>query len=145
MPRYLIVAHRTLGGARLMEHVKALRAAGPCRFHLLVPVEHPMGAWSDGEVQATARRALQAGLDRFNEERIIADGEIGDANPVYAVGVVLRREGKDAFDGIILSTLPPGPSRWLHLDVLSRMRKEYPDIEIEHLVSEEHLPAHAAV
>lgn len=145
MPRYLIVAHRTLGGARLMEHVKALRAGGPCRFHLLVPIEHPMGAWSDGEVEAAARRALQAGLDRFNDERIIADGEIGDANPVYAVGVVLRREGKDAFDGIVLSTLPPGPSRWLHLDVPSRMRKEYPDLPIELLVSEEHIPAHVAV
>jgi len=143
MPRYLIVAHRTLGGAHLMEHVKALRAAGPCRFHLLVPVEHPMGAWSDGEVQAAARRTLQAGLDAFHEERIIADGEIGDPNPVYAVGVVLRREGEDAFDGIILSTLPAGPSRWLHLDVPSRMRKEFPDIEITHLVAEERHPANA--
>jgi len=145
MPRYLIVAHRTLGGARLMEHVKALRAAGPCRFHLLVPVEHPMGPWSDGQVQAVARRNLQAGLDRFHEERIIADGEIGDANPVYAVGVVLRREGPEAFDGIILSTLPPGPSRWLHLDVPNRMRKAYPDLPIAHLVATEHLPAHATV
>jgi hypothetical protein len=143
MPRYLIVAHRTLGGAHLMEHVKALRAGGPCRFHLLVPVEHPMGAWSDGEVQARAKRTLQAGLDRFNDERIIADGEIGDANPVYAVGVVLRREGPGAFDGIILSTLPAGPSRWLHLDVPSRMRKEYPDVEITHVVAEERAPIHA--
>jgi hypothetical protein len=140
MPRYLVVAHRTVGGPHLMEHVRALRDAGPCRFHLLVPVEHPMGAWSDGQVQAAARRALQEGLDRFHDERIIADGEVGDANPVYAVGVVLRREGEGAFDGIILSTLPPGPSRWLHLDVPSRMRKEFPDLEITHLVAQE---AHA--
>jgi len=145
MPRYLIVAHRTVGGTHLMEHVKALRAAGPCRFHLLVPVEHPMGAWSDGGVQAQARRALQLGLDRFHEERIIADGEIGDANPVYATGVVLRREGPGAFDGIILSTLPPGPSRWLHLDVPSRMRKEFPDLPLTHLVVRERVPAHAGV
>ena len=142
MPRYLIVAHRTLGGPHLMEHVHALRDAGPCRFHLLVPVEHPMGAWSDGQVQAAAKRTLQEGLDRFHDERIIADGEIGDANPVYAAGVVIRREGEGAFTGILLSTLPAGPSRWLHLDVPSRMRKEFPDLEVIHLVAE---PAEAHV
>ena len=140
MPRHLIVAHRTLGGPHLMEHVRALRDAGPCRFHLLVPVEHPMGSWSDGQVSAAAKRTLQEGLDAFHDERIIADGEIGDANPVYAAGVVIRREGEDAFDSIILSTLPAGPSRWLHLDVPSRMRKEYPNIEVVHLVAED---AHA--
>ncbi|MFZ6003905.1 MAG: hypothetical protein ACOYXM_08230 [Actinomycetota bacterium] len=142
MPRYLIVAHRTLGGPHMMEHVRSLREAGPCRFHLLVPVEHPMGAWSDGQVQAAAKRTLQEGLDRFHDERIIADGEIGDANPIYAAGVVIRREGPDAFTGIILSTLPPGPSRWLHLDVPSRMRKAFPKIEVTHLVAE---PEHARV
>jgi hypothetical protein len=143
MRRYLIVAHRTLGGQHLIEHVQALRAEDDaCRFHLLVPVEHPMGAWSDGQVAAAAKRALQEGLDRFHDERIIADGEIGDANPVYAAGVVIRREGDDAFTGIILSTLPAGPSRWLHLDVPSRMRKAFPRLEITHLVAEaEH--AHA--
>ena len=80
--------------------------------------------WTDGEVIATARRKLQEGLDRFHDEGIIADGEIGDANPVYAVSTVIRREGPGAFTGIVLSTLPPGPSRWLHLDVPSRMRRE---------------------
>lgn len=133
-PRYLIVAHKTLVGDHLIDHVKGLRAQGPCRFHLLVPVEHPMGAFSEGQCQAAARRALQAGLDRFHDERIIADGEIGDANPVYATGVVMRREGPGAFTGIILSTLPPGPSRWLHFDVPSRMGREFPDMEIVHLV-----------
>lgn len=136
MPRHLIVAHRTLGGPHLMEHVRSLRAAGPCRFHLLVPVEHPMGAWSDGQVAATARRTLDEGLERFRAEGIIAEGEIGDANPVYAAGVVIRREGPGAFDSIILSTLPAGPSRWLHLDVPTRMRKEFPDLEVTHLVAE---------
>lgn len=140
MPRYLIIAHRTMGGPHLMEHVRRLREAGPCRFHLLVPVEHPMGAWNDGMVKAAARKALQAGLDRFHEDDIIADGEIGDANPVYAAGVVLRREGDGAFDGIVLSTLPAGPSRWLHLDVPSRMRKAFPKIDVVHLEAE---PAHA--
>lgn len=120
-----------------MDHVRALRAQGPCRFHLLVPVEHPMGTWSDGQVRAAARRALQVGLDLFHDNDVIADGEVGDANPVYAAGVVLRREGRGAFQGIIVSTLPTGPSRWLRLDVPSRLRKEFPELEVVHLVGEE--------
>ena len=137
MRRYLIVAHRTLGGDHLLEHVRSLRAEGPCRFMLLVPVEHPSDhMWTEGEVNAAARRKLQEGLDRFHQEGIIADGEIGDANPVYAVSTVIRREGQGAFTGIILSTLPPGPSRWLHWDVPSRMRKEHQGLPITHLVAD---------
>ena len=94
MRRYLIVAHKTLGGDHLIEHVRSLREEGPCRFLLLVPVEHPSDhMWTEGEVTAAARRKLQEGLDRFHDEGIIADGEIGDANPVYAVSTVVRREG----------------------------------------------------
>ena len=142
MRRYLVVAHKTLGGDHLLEHVRSLREEGPCRFMLLVPVEHPSGhAWTEGEVNAAARRKLQEGLDRFHEEGIVADGDIGDANPVYAVSTMIRREGPDAFTGIILSTLPPGPSRWLHWDVPSRMRREHPELPITHLVAER-VPAH---
>ena len=137
MRRYLVVAHKTLGGDHLLEHVRSLRDEGPCRFMLLVPVEHPSDhAWTEGEVNATARRKLEDGLERFRGEGIVADGEIGDANPVYAVSTVIRREGPDAFTGIILSTLPPGPSRWLHWDVPSRMRREHPELPMTHLVAE---------
>jgi GABA permease len=140
--RYLVVAHKTLGGDHLIEHMRSLREDGPCRFLLLVPVEHPSDhPWTEGEVTAAARRKLDEGLVRFNGEGIIADGEVGDANPVYAVSTVIRREGPDSFTGIILSTLPPGPSRWLHWDVPSRMRREHPDMPITHLVATR-VPAH---
>lgn len=141
MSRYLVVAHRTLGGDHLMDHLRSLREAGPCRFHLLVPEYHPGNhVWSEEEVTMEARRRLHDGLEQLQEQGIIADGEIGDANPVYAIGTVLRREGPGAFDGIVLSTLPPGPSRWLNLDVPSRVKKEYPRIALTHVVGE---PAHS--
>jgi hypothetical protein len=141
MRRYLVVAHRTLGGRHLLEHLEELRAQGPCRFHLLVPEEHPSDhVWSEAEVRAAAHRRLQEGLDRLHDIGIIADGEVGDANPVYAIGVVLRREGPEAFTGLVLSTLPVGISRWVKLDVPSRVRKEYPYLPMVHLVAE-HEPA----
>src|SRR5262245_17780059 len=141
MRRYLIVAHRTLGGAHLLEEVHRLREADPyCTFHLIVPEYHPTNrTWTDHEVQKAAKATLDEMLERLAEMRIGATGEVGDSNPIYAVGSVLRRQGDDTFAGIILSTLPKGISRWWLLDVPRRMANEYPNIPVTHLVAEESL------
>jgi hypothetical protein len=133
MRRYLIVAHRTLGGAALLDRLRTHAEEGPCRFHLLVPVTHPADhIWTEGEVRAAARRRLEVGLDGLHKLGFEATGEIGDVNPVYAVGLLLRRG--EAFDGVIVSTLPPGMSRWLKLDVPTRLARET-DLEVEVVVS----------
>ena len=133
MRRYLIVAHRTLGGADLLDRLRGHVEAGPCRFHLLVPVTHPADhVWTEGEVRSAAQRRLDVGLDALRKLGLEATGEIGDVNPVYAVGVLLRRG--ERFDGLIVSTLPPGMSRWLKLDVPTRLARET-DLEVEVVVS----------
>jgi hypothetical protein len=133
MRRYLIVAHRTLGGADLLDRLRRHVEDGPCRFHLLVPVTHPADhVWTEGEVRAAAQQRLDAGLDSLRKLGLDATGEIGDVNPVYAVGVLLRRG--ERFDGLIVSTLPPGMSRWLKLDVPTRLARET-DLEVEVVVS----------
>ena len=38
MRQVLVVANRTVGGAELADVITARHAAGPCQFHLLVPV-----------------------------------------------------------------------------------------------------------
>ena len=141
MRRYLVVAHRTLGGAHLVEELHRLRDADPyCTFHLIVPEYHPTSrGWDDHEVHAAAVRTLDEMLERLAEMRIGATGEVGDSNPVYAVGATLRREGRDAFAGIIISTLPKGVSRWWLLDVPQRMANEYPHLKVTHLVADEAL------
>lgn len=136
MRRYLVVAHRTLGGSHLLAHLERLRAEGPCRFTLLVPVEHPNHMWTEGEVTAAAGARLQDGLARLSAAGIVADGEVGDASPVYAVGAILRREGEDAFDEVIVSTLPETISRWVRMDVPRRIQREHPRLRLVHLVAE---------
>lgn len=138
MRRYLIVAHQTLGGAHLMDHVHQLRVDDPyCRFHVVVPVRHPHGhAWTDGEVKAEARDRLEEMLSRLASVGVGATGEVGDVNPVYAVGTAVRREGLDSFSGIIVSTLPKATSRWWWSDVPHRIAKAY-DLPVTHLVAEE--------
>jgi hypothetical protein len=139
MRRYLVVAHRTLGGPHLVDELHHRRDADPyCTFHLIVPEYHPATrTWNEHEVHLTAARTLDEMLARLAEMRIGATGEVGDSNPVYAVGATLRREGKDAFAGIIISTLPKGISRWWLLDVPRRMANEYPHIPVTHLVADE--------
>jgi hypothetical protein len=136
MRTYLVVAHRTLVGPLLVEHVSSLGPPEECRLHLVVPVRHPSDhAWSDGEVEAAARARLEEGLAAFGELGFEVTGEVGDANPVYAVTTALRRTSLRP-DGIIVSTLPAGVSRWLHLDVVSRLRREV-DLPMAHVEARE--------
>jgi hypothetical protein len=140
MRRYIVVAHKTLGGARLLKHLHELREEDPyCSFHLVVPEFHPMSGWDEHSVRVAAQATLDEMLERLAAMMIGATGEIGDANPVYAVGTVLRREGIDAFSGIILSTLPKRISMWLKIDVPKRMASTYTQLPVTHLVAEESL------
>lgn len=133
MRRYLVVAHKTLGGQHLLNEVQRRMAEGPCEFHLLVPCQHPHDHnWTDHEIEQQATRALETGLARFREAGAEATGEVGDPNPVYAIDGVLRQQH---FDEIILSTLPVGVSRWLKVDVPSRIRRQF-NLPLTHLIAE---------
>ncbi len=134
MRTYLVVAHRTLVEDHLLDHVRTLCNTEVCRFHLVVPVTHPRTAWSDGEVTGVAERKLEEGLAAFRNAGAEADGEVGDANPVYAVATALRANPDEDWAGIIVSTLPPGVSRWLGLDVVSRITREF-DLPVTHLTA----------
>jgi hypothetical protein len=130
----LIVANRTLTGAHLVAEALARAESGPCRFHVVVPAS-PSGAarsvWTEGQAHAQARRRLDHALERLRAAGIEATGEIGDESPVLAVGDVLRRE---PFDEIIVSTLPPGMSRWLRLDLPKRLERVY-RLPVTHVVA----------
>src|SRR5205823_4433581 len=93
---------------------------GPCEFHILVPAAHPRGAWSEGSVRAMAMERVAEGIAHFGEHGVTCQGHVGDVNPVRAVNDLMAHEG---FDEIILSTLPAGPSRWVHEDVPARIRR----------------------
>lgn len=136
MRRILVVAHRTLGGEHLLEEVRRRMKAGDCSVHLVVPMHHPMGAFSEASCLADAEQALAEGCRRVRAldptGSIDVTGEVGDANPVYAVQCVRNRG--ESFDEIIVSTLPAGLSRWLHADVPSRLTKAFPGIPVFHVL-----------
>lgn len=136
MRRIVVVAHQTLGGAHLLEEVRRRMKSGDCQVHLVVPIHHPMGTFSEASCVAEAERVLAEGARRIREldptGSIDVTGEVGDANPVYAVECVRNRG--EAIDEIIVSTLPPGPSHWIRGDVPKRIAKAFPDVPVVHVL-----------
>jgi hypothetical protein len=134
MRRYLVVANQTLGGSHLIDKVRETIAAGPCTFHVLVPATAPghFATWTEGEALAVAQERLDTALTRFKELGAEAAGEVGDPDPLQAIADALRER---PFDEIILSTLPPGASRWLRQDLPHRVERSF-SVPVTHVVAE---------
>jgi hypothetical protein len=131
--RYLIVANQTLGAEQLSLKVRECQEAGPCTFHLLVPATPPHDhlTWVEGEAATIAHGRLDLALVWFRELGVDVDGTIGDPNPLLAIGDALR--GAE-FDHIILSTLPARISRWLKMDLPSRVEAAF-GLPVSHIIS----------
>jgi GABA permease len=138
MRRYLVVANQTLGGEPLMREIRKRRGSEPSSFHVLVPAtpvsEH--GTWTEGKARAVATERLEHMLASLRSEGVPASGQVGDANPLFAIDDVLRNH---EIDEIIISTLPPGISRWLRQDLVHRVTRRF-DRPVTHVVT---APAHA--
>ena len=119
----LLIANRTADTDRLREAVRERAAQGTTRFHLLVPaVPSGLHRVVDPEVagQDEAHARLAAALPRLSEAAgFKIEGEVGDADPMAAVQDTL---GRESFEEIVISTLPRRVSRWLHLDLPSKIK-----------------------
>ena len=125
MPKeILLVANKTAGGSGLKDHVRQLIKEGDCHFTLLVPASPPNehATWTDEEAIAYARERCTEAVKTFAAMGADIEGRIGDMNPYEAIGDVLREKHIDL---VVLSTLPPGISKWLHRDLPARIQKNY--------------------
>ena len=135
MGRYLIVANQTLADEQLMDEVRRLCAKGACTFHVVVPATHARdhAFHTEGASHALAEKRLEASLERFRGLGAEADGEVGDASPFLAVRDCLLADG--SYDGVILSTLEPGVSKWLKQDLPHRLERTF-GIPVTHLTGQ---------
>ena len=135
MRRCLIVANQTLTGPDLVAEVLARAASEPYEFHLLVPASHHYsghGSWNEGAAIRHVCNRLSDALEVFADAGVSVTGEVGDENPVLAIGDVLNRE---RFDEVIVSTLPPGASRWLRRDLPHRIERRY-GVRVSHVMAQ---------
>jgi hypothetical protein len=129
--RYLVVANQTLGGDHLLSLLREL-SQQPSSFHVLVPATPPRDhLWTEAEARKIARRRLDDALERFRSVGVEATGEVGDERPLQAIDDVLQREDVDE---IVLSTFPPGMSRWLRLDLPHRVTATY-GLPVRHVIA----------
>ena len=133
MRRYLVVGNQTLRSARLLRELSTLTASGPCSFHLVVPAANPHvhAFWTQGEAHSVAAERLDEAIAHLAEHGIRATGHVGDANPIDAVtDSLLQAE----FDEVIVSTLPPGLSRWIHQDLPRRLERRVA-LPVRHVIT----------
>jgi hypothetical protein len=120
--RVLVVAHRTAATPALLDAVRERAARGPATFALLVPnVAHGLHRVVDAEDQNAdhANAVLEIALPLLEEAAgAPVEGMVGDPEPLSAVHDALNLRG---FDEIIISTLPARMSRWLRLDLPSKV------------------------
>jgi hypothetical protein len=120
--RVLVVAHKTAATQPLLDAVRERAARGPCRFTLLVPNSaHGLHKVVDAEDQGAgeAHGVLDQALPKLREAAgAPVDGIVGDPDPMAAVHDAINLRG---FDEIIISTLSPRLSRWLKLDLPSKV------------------------
>lgn len=140
MRRYLLIANQTLGGEKLYRQIALRLAEQPCEFHVVVPMTEPEAesAWVPAdpafgvpvprpdvsEALDEARRRSEHRLERMlstiEEAGGTATGEVGPIDP-YTAAVEALEQG--SYHEVILSTLPPGISRWLKMDLPSRLKR----------------------
>jgi hypothetical protein len=132
MREILVVANRTLGGANLLELVRARAAEGDTRFRLVVPASNPSAGLViyDEAVRESAQVRVDLALSSLSTEGIEATGEVGDADPFNATmdAVADRRPAE-----IIVSTHPATSSGWLRRDLIERIENAS-GLPVEHVV-----------
>ena len=120
--RVLVVANRTAATPALIAAVRERAERGPATFTLLIPntssglerIADPEDH-AETEVQSTLELALPLLEEATGTE---VTGMIGAPEPLDAIQDAVNLHG---FDEIILSTLPKRVSRWLRLDLPSKL------------------------
>src|SRR5262245_2785326 len=138
MSRYLIVTHKTAFSAELRQKVGELLAADAvAEFAILVPEVHSLDySWEGESVDVASNRAESARLllEETLNAKVIRTA-VGAPDPLRAIGDELRAH--PGYDSLLICTLPPGASRWLHLDLVHQARKYH--LPVIHVVA--HSPA----
>ena len=132
MARILIVANETLGGAKLIDMVRARHAKGDADFAVVVPQNRP----SHGQIiyDEAVRDAAQVRVDLAQQflgaQGIDIVGEVGDEDPFQATMDAIADFEPDE---IIVSTHPITQSGWLRRDLVERIR-EASGLPVDHVV-----------
>src|SRR5215207_5740996 len=144
--RILVVANETCPGTDLHRAVVRLAGGEPSEVLIVAPALNGwVSTWAndiDGARQAAQHR-LDDMVRALREDGLEARGEVGDGNPLVAIEDALRVFPAEA---IVISTHPPGRSRWLARSLVSRVQRRFEQpvthvvVDLEHRSVELHEP-----
>ncbi len=118
----LVIANVTATSPELSAALLERAELNSCRFTLVVPA--PRGP--------AGRARVQEAVAHLRAEGLTVDGLLGDRDPTAAFHDVWDPA---AFDEIVVSTLPTGPSRWLQVDLPHRIERAT-GVPVRHVVAE---------
>jgi hypothetical protein len=130
----LVMANRTAESPELLEAMKARAAQGEVEFTLVIPSTPHGISWaadmSAGESEAEHHKT--AFLDELRGEGLdIKDATVGDPEPLAAAQDAVNF---GRFDEVIVSTLPLHLSKWLKVDLPSKV-KAATGLPVTHVVA----------
>ena len=135
---YLLIANQTAESPELLHATAEIHAHDPdAEFVIVVPAT-PLNLLQQFEGTAKSARGLAAQRAQNTRRHLESLGirvrstRIGNWDPYVAIEEELVNE---KYDAIVLSTLPPGVSRWLRMDLPSRVARRHPGIRLVHVVS----------
>lgn len=130
----LVIANETCASAGIVEEVR-YRAGPGARVVVVAPAlaSSRLQHWLSSDMErrrAEASARLDASIGAFVEAGLVAEGRLGDGDPLQALDDALRVEDPDE---VVISTHPHQRSMWLERQVVRRARERY-DLPITHVV-----------
>jgi hypothetical protein len=132
--RILVVANRTCPCPALADEVAARARDAATEVLVVAPaLNKRLRHWvSDVDAAiAAARERLERAVANLTERGIVAEGAVGDSDPLLAIEDALA--DFEATE-IVISTHPPGRSNWLEKNLPERAASRF-DLPLTHLVS----------
>jgi len=125
MALHLVVAHQTAASDKLIEKLREIGGSNRgSDFVLLVPrtpLKH-LWTWTEGDDSENASQIAQDAAARMRAAGLsVIDSIVGPSEPLDAIRMELAHPDR-SYDTIIISTLPPGISRWLRQDLPNQVR-----------------------
>ena len=125
LKRVILIANETVAARGVRDRIKQLVGGANAEVYVVSPAltntRFQQVAGDVDEAIEEARKRLDASVRALREAGIAASGDVGESDPNLALDDALRRFPADE---IVISTHPPGRSRWLEQDVVERARAQ---------------------
>jgi hypothetical protein len=140
--RLLILASDGAVPEALVRAVAERARRGPVVATFVLPISPLPDAWiwDEERTTAAARDRVAVALALLARTGAFVEGMIGDRDPMVAVNDLMQRA---QFDEVIISTPTLARSRWLRMDLPSRIRRAY-GLPVAHVVADGDLAAPVA-